>query len=225
MTYEEFIALYRATDSVPQIPALDGLDRIDWGAMKHAYGSAADIPALFRALLSGDPVHRDLALEGLVQTIRHEGNIFPATLHVIPILYNLLEADGPHDKAKVACLLAMIADGEPSFTFCEGDPAAADEWRAILKNVGRSLDIEVAEGRSLMTEIRELLSACLDLLCPYLRDPEPAVRQSVAVAFGRFPEIGRRCLPDLKAALADETDDYARDALQGVVEHLTTASL
>ncbi len=222
MTYEEFVDLYRETDSVPRLPALDGLDRIDWGALAHAYGSAADVPALLRAVVWGDPVHQDKALEGLGQTIFHQGNIFTATLQAVPFLYKLLEADGPHEKAKVACLLAMIATGEPSFTFCENDPAATDEWRAVLENSGRSLDNEMAEGRNLMTEIRQVLSARLELLYPYLRDPEPSVRESVAMALGGFPELGNRSLPELNAALNGETDEYARNALQEAVERLTS---
>ena len=34
--------------------ALEKLDSIDWASLKHAYGSAADVPDLIRALASSD---------------------------------------------------------------------------------------------------------------------------------------------------------------------------
>ena len=34
---------------------LDGLDAVDWSALAHAYGPAADVPGLLRALLDPDP--------------------------------------------------------------------------------------------------------------------------------------------------------------------------
>jgi hypothetical protein len=33
---------------------LEGLDDIDWAALKHAYGTAEDVPELIRNLGSGD---------------------------------------------------------------------------------------------------------------------------------------------------------------------------
>jgi len=215
------VALYRPTDSVPPLPALDGLDQIEWGAVSHAYGPATDIPPLLRALVSSDADHRNHATDSLFHSIWHQGNIYSATATAIPFLFNLLEGDGPHDKSAVAFLLATIADGEPSFAHCEDDPAAADEWRAILTSAGRSLEVEIAEGRRYAAEIQQLLADRLDALVPYLRDAEPAVRQAVAVAVGHFPEMAPRFLPDLKAALSAEPDEYAREALQEVVERLT----
>jgi hypothetical protein len=221
MTHEELVALYRPADSIPPMPALDGSARIAWGAVRHAYGPATDIPAVLRALVSSDTDHRDQAMDSLFHSIWHQGNIFSATATTIPFLFNLLEAEGPHHKSAVAFLLATIAGGQPSFAHCEDDPAAADEWRAILSNVGRSLDVEMADGRRYAAEIRQLLAGRLDLLVPYLRDAEPAVREVVAAAVGHFPESAARFLPDLQAALGAEGDESVREALQELVERLT----
>lgn len=80
------------------MPALDGLDRVDWSAVNDAYGSATDIPALLRAAVSHDPDHREFAYELLYQTLWHQGNVYSATAVAIPFLYNLLVADGSQDK-------------------------------------------------------------------------------------------------------------------------------
>jgi hypothetical protein len=45
----------------------------------------------------------------------------------------------------------------------------------------------------------------LDLLYPYLRDPEPEIRRSVAAAVGHYLAIVARLLPDLQDALFGET--------------------
>jgi hypothetical protein len=164
MTPDDLVALYRSPYSAPPLLALAGLDQVDWSAVKDAYGPATDIPALFRALVSGNSDHREFACELLHQTIWHQGNVYSATAAAIPFLYNLLEADGPHDKEAIAGLLALIADGKPPFMHCETDPKAAAEWRTILGKRGRSLDAEIAEGHAVAKEIRQQLARRPDLL-------------------------------------------------------------
>jgi hypothetical protein len=122
LTPETLVASYDSLDSRSDPPALHGLGSVDWCGVGHAHGRAKDVPALLRALVSDEPDHRDFALQLLFETIWHQGTIYQATAQTIPFLYNLLEADGPHDKAGVACLLATIAEARPSFAGCEGDP-------------------------------------------------------------------------------------------------------
>jgi hypothetical protein len=54
---------------------LSGLRDIDWAALKHAYGSAADVPDLLEALLPADrgSGDRDTAIHALYGTIFHQG--------------------------------------------------------------------------------------------------------------------------------------------------------
>ena len=164
MTPEDLVALYRSPNSAPPMLALAGLDEVDWSAVSDAYGPATDIPALFRALASGNPDHREFACELLHQTIWHQGNVYSATATAIPFLYNLLEAEGPHDKEGVAGLLALIADGQPPYLHCETDPAAAAKWRAILAKSGRSLDAEIAAGHAIAEALRRQLARRPDML-------------------------------------------------------------
>jgi hypothetical protein len=226
MTPDELEALYEPSDSVRPLPPLDGIDDIDWSKLKDAYGPANKVPALLRAFVCGHRDHSRWATEDLFQTIWHQGNVYSATAAVIPFLYNLLEGDGPYEKTDVAHLLATIADGQPSFVHCEHDEKAATEWRAILANVGRDLDTEIAEGHRVAAEIHAQLRCRLDVLYPYLRHSDPELRRSIAVMIGRFPDVAARLLPDLEAALYQESDKYAREALLQVVnaaEKLTHA--
>ena len=164
MTPEDLVALYRSPYSAPPLLAFAGLDQVDWSAVEDAYGPATDVPALLRALVSGNPDHREFACRLLHGTIWHQGNVYSATAAAIPFLYNLLEADGPHDKEAIAGMLALIADGQPPFLYCEADPKAEAEWRAILDKAGRSLDAEIAEGHVVAEEIRRQLARRPDLL-------------------------------------------------------------
>ncbi len=224
MTSDELADLYRPRDSVPSLPALDGLDDVDWSGLQDAYGPATNVPARLRALVSPTSEHQYFACQDLFQTILHQGTVCSATAAIIPFLFNLLEEDGPHDKTMVANLLAWIADGKPPFSRCENDPNEAARLRAILNKARRSLDEEMAEGRRYGAEIRRLIAQRFDVLYPYLRHPEPEVRTSIAVALGHFPEIAKRLLPDLEAVLSEESDSFVRETLQAVVERVRMRS-
>src|SRR5262245_23051691 len=118
MEVDDLIAKYRAPHSVTPMPALGGLDVVNWSDLKDAYGPATDVPALLRAFVSVDPGDREFAAQLLFQTIWHQGNVYSATVAAVPFLYNLLEDVGPHDREAVAGLIAAIADGLPPFLHC-----------------------------------------------------------------------------------------------------------
>jgi len=65
---------------------LQGLDAVPWADLEHAYGSAADVPALLRKLLDPDPKERSEVLGTLYGNVFHQGTRFPATPYVIPFM-------------------------------------------------------------------------------------------------------------------------------------------
>ncbi|QDU21753.1 HEAT repeat domain-containing protein [Urbifossiella limnaea] len=75
-----------------------------------------------------------------------------------------------------------------------------------------------------MDASRRAVGERLDLLYPYLRDPNPEIRQAVAWAVGHYPEVVARRLPDLEAALRDEPDEYTRGALREAIACCTSAA-
>lgn len=164
MKANDLISRYRSADSIPPMPALDGLNEVNWSAVEDAYGPANDLPALLRALVSDDPEHREFACVSLYQAIWHQGNVYSASAAAIPFLYKLLETEGLHDKETVAGLIGLIADGTPSFAHCESDMQAAAEWRAILGKSGESLEAKIAEGKLVTAEIQRQLAMRPDLL-------------------------------------------------------------
>jgi HEAT repeat protein len=221
MTLDELVSLYQSPDSVPAQPALNGLDKVDWSAVHDAYGPATSVPALIRALTSCEPIHRACATQALCEHIWHQGTVYSATAAAVPILFDLLESECTPDRPAVAVLLAAIADGEPPFKRCEEDAQEAQKWREILNRCNRSLDAEMEEGRRYGSAIRERISAGLDSLYPYLRDPDPEVRRYVAIAIGQFPAVVDRVLPDLKAALEDEPEASVREEIRKIIQRRT----
>lgn len=164
MEVDDLIVKYRSSDSVPPMPALEGLEKVNWSELKDAYGPATAVPALLRALVAVDPGEREFADELLCQTIWHQGNVYTGTAAAVPFLYNLLEDDGPHDKGAVAGIISLIADGLPPYLHCAEDPNQYAFWDDILRPQGKSLDEKIADGRLVIAEIRRQLTRRAELL-------------------------------------------------------------
>ena len=94
---------------------LDGLEQIDWAALRDAYGPATDFPRRLRAVLSSDKDERHAAFGELFSSIVHQGTVYEATVVAAPFIIQLLRSPPPHDAEYVALLLASIAEGRGYF--------------------------------------------------------------------------------------------------------------
>src|SRR5690349_1585950 len=90
---------------------LEGLDRIDWSKLTHAYGSAEDVPDLLRQLASEDEEARSEAIHELYGNIWHQGTVYEASAKAAPFLIELLEAESVEGKDEIMVLLAHLARG------------------------------------------------------------------------------------------------------------------
>jgi hypothetical protein len=164
MEVGDLIEKYRSPFSVPPMPALVGLDEVNWSDLLDAYGPATNVPAMLRAFVSIDPHHREFAEQLLFQTVWHQGTVYSATAAVVPFLFDLLEDDGPHSKEGVAGLISVIADGQPDYLHCAEDPNEYAFWDNILRQQCRSLTEEIAGSRRVLEEIRRQLARRAELL-------------------------------------------------------------
>ncbi|MEU9450942.1 hypothetical protein [Streptomyces sp. NPDC048277] len=57
---------------------------LDWSRLKHAYGSASDLPRLFDEV--GDPELADGAWEELWVSLYHQGSVYTASFAALPVL-------------------------------------------------------------------------------------------------------------------------------------------
>jgi hypothetical protein len=189
---------------------LEGLNKIDWSKLTHAYGEASDVPNLLRQLASGAVEERESARHVLHGNIWHQGTVYEATAYAIPFLIELLAAPTCEGKAELMIFLSLCANGN---SYCDvheplhQDEATTEEWKAQLANeldwVKRTRSAVVA-GRALyeellghdQTEIREaagFLLATLDQPSPETavalwnqleRESDERCRASLLIGFG-----------------------------------------
>jgi hypothetical protein len=112
---------------------LEGLNRIDWGKLTHAYGAATDVPDLIRGLASQTKQAREAAIYELYGNIFHQGTRYQATAHAVPFLIELLESATVAGKDRIVLLLVDCATGYAE----EYLPRGLDigTWRAQLKDL------------------------------------------------------------------------------------------
>lgn len=208
---------------------LEGLDAIDWSSLAHAHGPATGVPELLRSLLSEDADRWMQACAELHETIWHQGTVFPASAAAIPFLFEFLTHPELHDSgcpdlgSPAGCavsLLCGIVTGEGYLQYVlrvDGEQSL----RKRLAKHGRSPEKALEEERAMMEAIQREVSAGLRHLLPYLGDPAPDLRSSVADTLGQFPEHGSWLLPAIDAALASESDQHVRQVLATSKARLT----
>src|SRR5579859_2852875 len=70
---------------------LEGLDKVNWRALRHVYGSAEDIPDLLRTIVEArDEDVQNKACDDLVNSINHQGTLSNATAATVPFLIQML---------------------------------------------------------------------------------------------------------------------------------------
>ncbi|MFJ8019081.1 HEAT repeat domain-containing protein [Streptomyces sp. NPDC096311] len=169
-----------------------GMDEVGWASMKHAYGSAEDVPELLRGLASACSQERERALDGMYGAVHHQGDVYDSTLACIPFLFELVGHEELCDRGGVVELLVSIAGGD-----------AFDD--------GPLEDGDGAEGNYAMarTAVRSGAAAFIGLLA----DRDPEVRRAAPTALVRFLGQPERVLGLLAGRLEEEEEEQVRPAL------------
>lgn len=171
-----------------------GLDfeAVDWAGLSHAYGSAQDVPALIRSLVSPDSGVRSAALEELFGSIFHQGTVYAASAPAVPFLARAFAA-APGQRAAIGLLMAGMCR-------CYGE-----DW---------------SDRSAFSGAVRAQVAAVLGELIPLLADPDPEVRQAMMRLVAVCPPGLVRELCDLRE-LGDTDERVRADALLALarVEH------
>lgn len=85
-----------------------GIDEVDWASLRHAHGSAEDVPGWLRALASADSAERATALDGMYGAVHHQGRVYDSTLACVPFLFALAAHEAVPDRGCVVELLVSI---------------------------------------------------------------------------------------------------------------------
>jgi hypothetical protein len=67
-----------------------GLDQVPWSSLRHALGSAGDVPVWFGYLESHDQKRRELGWASLEARLCARGAVFEATAHAVPFLVEVM---------------------------------------------------------------------------------------------------------------------------------------
>lgn len=177
----------------------DSLDEIDWSQIKHAYGSAEDLPGTLRKLRSEDPEERGEAYDELYGRIHHQGTRYEASAAAIPYLGELASDPTTPERYRVLRLFVALALGSE-----EGHAVTGFDAGVFRDAVSQALE-EADEGwREEWAEYG--VGPAVDLACydaglaqvPRLRtlthDSEPLTRELAAHALAWFPSEAQESL-------------------------------
>lgn len=189
---------------------LERLQTVDWNALTHAYGAAADVPDLLRALADPDRQVRKDAYWELYGNIFHQGTRYPATAPAVPFLLELLGDPATPDRHEILLLVTHLVTGQfsvaadPVMYAGESDARGGDdEYPGILRDVYRAAEaglplfvdlVQHAETAAVRGAAAFLL-ACLwthaGTIVPVLRrqlgrETSAPGRASLAFALGRL---------------------------------------
>ena len=76
-----------------------GLDDVGWESLRHAYGSAEDVPGWVRGLVDPDPAVREESLDAMYGAVHHQGDIYDSTVAAVPYLIEALSTPGLSGRA------------------------------------------------------------------------------------------------------------------------------
>lgn len=204
---------------------LAGLDAVPWDKLRHAYGSAADVPKLLRAWAQGDSdADRELGT-----SIVHQGTIYDATAPAIPFLLALLRVAPEGDRrTSLLVTLASIANGRSWAETHAGSSTEVErgrEWtranrdalrKGIPTFVGLLADADHWTREYAFAAVARLLpsdEATVEHLVDALRrEPKPDTRDSMAFAFAEMLDVTSRRIDLLTRALAGDESSRAQVA-------------
>lgn len=160
---------------------------VNWRKLSHAYGSARDVPQMFKALMAEDVTVRGQALDKMSASLCHQGTVYNATVAAVPLLIELLQMPEVQDKDEILVLLACIAHGS-----------------------GEDLLFDAQEYDN------PAFPALLDGLSPFLRllqSPVAKIRAASSFLLTKFAEVEPAVSEELSRALLVENDPTAKGSL------------
>ncbi|MBD0694058.1 HEAT repeat domain-containing protein [Streptomyces sp. CBMA123] len=201
---------------------LRGLDEIDWAALRHAYGSAADVPALLHDLTAADSGTRACALDALHGGVHHQGDIHDSTLACLPFLCAIAADPAVEDRGGVLGLIWSI--GESAEAAVEQSDEEMPDPLAVVAQAKAADDWWEEVGHAYGILAQRALAELLPPLTALLTDPDPDVRATAThLLASRHPQPAA-LLQVLLGRVDAERDGAVRHALAGALGTLAARS-
>lgn len=115
---------------------------VDWSRLKHAYGSASDLPRLFDEI--GDPELAEVAWDELWASLYHQGSVYTASFAALPVLTDIATGGRPSGRKPSGRRQALGLAGrivveeqqlhEPGYVQARF-PAAIKELHQLTQNI------------------------------------------------------------------------------------------
>ena len=217
---------------------LEGIDKIEWSNLTHAYGAASDVPNLLRQLASSSGDDREHAMHELYGNIWHQGTIYEASVQAVPFLIQLLGSAVVEGKVEIFILLAHLARGTSYHDVHQHlamfkSKAQTPEWQAdIQKELAWVRGVKaavlagedtyltfLADGEMDLRDASAYLLASLGRPVPGLaakvwsrfeQEPKESVRASLLLAFGNLADSVEKNINLLAAYLVAERSKSVR---------------
>ncbi|MFF0521356.1 HEAT repeat domain-containing protein [Actinomadura nitritigenes] len=199
---------------------LAGLDAVEWTRLRHAYGTAGNVPGLLRALMSPDENKRENARSALHDNVCHQGRRYEAAAPTVPFLLAIAADRSMPDRAELLQLVSELAVGWAD----EHLPLGVDikGWRRELAKMhaadprkeqrgacdeGLAFDDfqESLHETTVALAAYDAVRAGLPTVHSLLSDPDSSVRATAAYLLGWFPEEAAASTPPLRALWNVET--------------------
>jgi tetratricopeptide (TPR) repeat protein len=199
---------------------LQGLDAIPWANLEHAYGSAADVPALLRQFLDPDPKIRSETMRTLYSNVFHQGTRYPATPYVIPFLIEMCASAKVPNRGDLLRYWGSLITGYFSIQErpCWGDGKLI-HWYGQAQKTPK--DDPYAEA--LHQIYRESLRGH-DLLCTLLSTDDVNIQTGGAWVLACLPTRARASVPKLRAQLRVQPSGWVRAGIAFALGELGAAS-
>jgi hypothetical protein len=161
------------------------LDQLDWSRLRHAYGSAEDVPALLRDLASPVDETAAEAEQELWSSVVHQGTVYTATAAAVPFLARLV-AEGVRRSALVG-MLGVMAGSVDEYDL----PLPGAVRGAVAAQLGQLLPLLADDDREVRRTTAWAVAQCRSAAGPDARaalrarwaaESDPAVRADVLTA-------------------------------------------
>jgi hypothetical protein len=190
---------------------LEGLDRVNWIDLGHAYGPAEEVPDLIRALVSDNPKDREDARSHLWGNIIHQGTVYSATAYAIPFFLELLAAPTVQDKPHLLVLVTSLACGS---SYLDAHQDLFEDIPSFQERMQQpEWDQQLQEELGWVRAAHQAVVKGWPVYLQLLDDGDAETRSCAAYALAVCgPHVGE-IIPRLRNRLAGEADDRVKASI------------
>ena len=187
---------------------LDGLDDVDWSAIKHSHSTSELFPYYLRQLAQNDSKSWDSAIEYIREYSNHQATIYDVTPHVAPFLIDLLQT---LPVSRTPDLLDILAGYAWTLENVHNQIWIERSQQNVIK--GFMSQTESSAWVKAVEETRAILEANLEIFLPYLDHEDPQVRAPAAELLYQFTKF-QKIDEAIQRRREIETDEYVKRVLQ-----------